>query len=133
MRCLFRRKKAAIAAIATTTPAIPTPIPIFAPFPNPSVVTEITEADGLGVVDAGSMSVADVVGFVRGVVEVGVEAEVDEDVFELVDENPIVAAMTIPCFRLQHVTLTPPQHHDPSLHWPTATLSVASPPFLYNQ
>lgn len=127
VRLLLRMKNAAIAMIAITTPAIPTPIPILAPLPKPLEVIETIDFEGLGVDDAG-------LGVVEAVVEIVLEggvldAKLEVDVEELVDENPIVAAITTPCFSLQHVALTPPQHHDPSLHWPTGTLSDASPPF----
>lgn len=63
---------------------------------------------------------------VEGSVEVGLE--VDSDEVEVVDDTPIVAKSVIPSLGLQHVTLTPPQYHDPSLHCPTGTSVVGLPP-----
>jgi hypothetical protein len=61
-------------------------------------------------------------------VSVEVSLEVDSDEAEVVDDTPIVAKSAIPSLRLQHVTLAPPQHHDPSLHRPTGTSVVGLPP-----
>jgi hypothetical protein len=63
-------------------------------------------------------------------VEVGVEVgvEVDCDEVDVVDDTPIVARSVTPSLRLQHVALDVPQHQDPSLHCPTVTSVVGSPP-----
>jgi hypothetical protein len=61
-------------------------------------------------------------------VRVAVGVETDPDEVDVVGDTPIVAKSVIPSLRLQHVTLTPPQHHDPSLHCPTGTFVVGSPP-----
>lgn len=100
-------------------------MPIFAPLSKPP-----DEAGGLEVLVLGGC-VVDVVG--EEVVDdpleelEEVELDVEDDDVE-VEDTPTVAARTTPSFAAQQVEFTPPQHQLPSLHAPTGTLSVGSPP-----
>jgi hypothetical protein len=104
--------------MARTAPEIPTPMPIFALLPRPLEGLEVGE-DVIKVKVLGEEEVE---------IDVEVGVDIDSDEPDVVDDTPIVAKSVTPSLSSQHVTLTPPQHQDPSLHCPTGTFVVGSPP-----